>query len=257
MNLNDAKKLIKESGNTFQSKVINYFRENDWNVLVSPYYVDAVTDKSREIDLIVEKKFGVTNQWQGPPKSVTARLFVECKYIAQGSVFWFDDQDLSRALEWITTNTCFTDNNTYTREHHYLKSHAQVAKLFATAHQKGDENDPLFRTLNQCLNGYIHNRSRELLIPSMHNEIVTKLEYPVIICSDFYKYFRTSIGGAEDPSPITENFAVELNYAYVSNNAPIFRRYFLVDVLAFDLLDVFVAALEAEVAAAKVMVQDN
>jgi hypothetical protein len=65
-----AKELAEKSGNSFQCKVANYFRANNWAVLLSPYYVDASSDKSRESDLIVEKFFPVTNYFPGAPGSV-------------------------------------------------------------------------------------------------------------------------------------------------------------------------------------------
>jgi hypothetical protein len=47
-----AENIVKESGNTFQAKVATYFRSMQWNVMLSPYYLDNATDRARELDLV-------------------------------------------------------------------------------------------------------------------------------------------------------------------------------------------------------------
>jgi hypothetical protein len=143
-----ARSLATTSGNRFQCKVTNYFRGLGWAVL-SPYYVDASSDKTRELDLIVEHHFASPQLWAGgAPKVIAVRLFIECKYISNGAVFWFDEMDVGQARDWICTNTggCFEPNNIYTNEHHYLKRGSAVAKLFQSENkQKGGEDiDPFF-----------------------------------------------------------------------------------------------------------------
>jgi hypothetical protein len=155
LEIETAKRLVTESGNSFQCRVANVFRELGWVVLLSPYYVDASTDKTRELDMIVERNFPIQNIWNGPPKSIRVRLFIECKYITQGTVFWMDSIDEAQARNWIHTHTCFQQNNIYTNDHHYLTQGNIVGRLFVTDKQKGDENDPMFRTINQCLHGFV------------------------------------------------------------------------------------------------------
>jgi hypothetical protein len=255
----DAQKLATESGNSFQCRIANHFRAAGWTVLLSPYYLDLSTDKAREIDLIVEKSFPLRRLFRGPTQSLRLRLFIECKYIAQGVVFWFDSIDTARATEWIETNTVFTVTNTFIRQHHYLNLGSAVAKLFASQKQKGDENDPMFKALNQCLNGFIHNKPREMLIPPADDEETRQLSYPVIVCSDFGKFFRTHVEDDDAIAPVRlkDNFALEVNYAFVGPSGRPERRYFLIDVVEAAQLDTFLTALEDEVEAAKVLFGDN
>jgi hypothetical protein len=264
MDLEGAKKLISESGNSFQCKVVNYFRAAGWTVLLSPYYVDVSTDKTREIDLIVEKAYGVEDIWSGVGRKViVVRLFVECKYIVHGVVFWFDAMDRILAKEWIYGNTCFTRDNSITDSHHYLLGSRPVAKLFATVQQKGDENDAMFRTVNQCISGYVHSRSRGLLLPPRSARVdVTVLNYPVVVCSDFAKFFATNVADTSnsvEPTNLRDNFLLEVNYAYLNRlnaTAPTLE-YFLIDVVEFSGLDGLLTSLGSEAAAAKLMVGDN
>jgi hypothetical protein len=128
--------------------------------------------------------------------------------------------------------------------------------------EQGDENDPMFRTVNQCLNGYVHNRSRENLVPIRAGLQFTEFNYPVVVCSDFSKFARTNVADSDnslDPTELKENFLLEVNYAYLSrlNATSATREYFLIDVLEFAGLDGFVTSLTSEVDAAIEMVGDN
>jgi hypothetical protein len=176
--------------------------------------------------------------------------------VSQGAVFWFDAKDSAKAREWVETHTCFPRNNVNSERQHYFR-HAQVAKLFASPQQKGDEGDPIFRALNQCLNGYINSLRRDSLLDNRANEVITFLDYPVLVCSDFRKFYRTDIAAAGNPIPVASDFLLELNYAYIDPGRGNTRSYFLVDVLDFGRLDNFVREIEAEVNAAQLLVQDN
>ena len=251
-----ANKIVSKSGNTFHCRVANAFRNHGWATMLSPYYIDSSTDKAREIDLLAEKAFPVHSEYSQMPKSVRVRLHVECKYITQHAVFWFDSRDDRRAFEWIYSNTPFRRNNTYVNEHHHIRNVTSVAKLFATEGKRSEDNDPIFRAINQCLNGFIHNRGGEWLHPANDHEEIHLLEYPVMVCSSFSKFFRTDVESGQDPESIGENFLLELNYAFVDDAKARHRDYFLVDVVEFSQLDAFVKAIDNEVQSAVVLVSD-
>lgn len=255
-----AEKLANESGNNFQCRVAAYFRDRQWAVALSPYYVDPSTDKPREADLIVEHTFPVPQVWNtNAPQSIRLRLFIECKYVTQGTVFWFDHLDHARAREWIHTNTCIIPDHIYTNHHHYLSLGGRVAKLFATEKAKGDDNDPVFKAVNQCLSGFIGNRTRPPRISlRTDHEIIHQLNYPLVMCSSFDDFFyRVDVTPTATPEPLQSHFALEVDYAYPSTSRGLVREYFLVDVVAFDQIDKFIGLLEAEVNAAIFMVQDH
>lgn len=255
--MNDVvKKIVSESGNSFHCKVANAFREKGWATLMSSYYIDTATDKAREIDLIAEKAYAIPNNFGQSPKSIRVRLYIECKYINQHVVFWFDSRDDKKAREWIYSNTPFTKGNTFTKEHHHLKPDSLVAKLFASESKRNEDNDPIFRALNQCLNGLIHNRRSEPLIPAKGTEqIVHHLNYPVIICSDFKTFYRTDIPKNKNPEKIIGNFLLEVNYAFVDRDKAR-RDYFLVDLVEYASLDAFFSALDHEVENAMYLLGD-
>jgi hypothetical protein len=249
-----AKTLAEKSGNSFQCKVANYFRAKDWAVLLSPYYVDASTDKTRESDLIVERSFPVTNYFPGTPeRSVRLRLFIECKYVSEGAVFWMDPMDSAQAQNLVFTRTPFIRDHQRTREHHYFQTSEPVAKLFASEQRKGEEGDPIYRALNQCLNGCIHNETRASMVSTLPKEETTRIDYPVIVCSDVNRFYWTSVASPADPAPIRRNFLLEVDHAYLNAKKGISREYFLVDMVDFNNIDAFVKSIEIEMAAATYM----
>ena len=236
-----AKKIIESSGNSFHSRVAQWLQENEWHVLISPYYMDQSQNKAREIDLIAERTVpieGHFGRWQG---SVVIRLYIECKFITSNSVFWFTEKDKKSAEQLVCRSGNFRTDNSYTNEHHYISTCESVAKVFATE-AKSQEQEPFYKALNQVLNAYVSMLNRPPIIPALreHNHgSHVYLNFPIVVCSDFSKLFRTDFLKSTEPTVITDNFQLEVQYAYTdsSNNAK--DDYFLIDFVAYDQLDSF------------------
>jgi len=251
-----ATRIIEGSGNNFHCKVAKFFADADWRVQISPYYVDPSTDKTREIDLIAERLYPTTDTWGRIDGYIRLRLHVECKYIAQGTVFWFGDQDVAAARSWVARRTPFKEDNVYINEHHYLKGVKHVAKLFATERSGGNvENEPIFKALNQTLNALLN--SRGFISERKHVKCKATVEYPVIVCSAFDQFARTPINGDGSVSRIDDNFLLEVNYAYLTREtARPFSEYFLIDVVEYHRLPEFLSLLENEVSGFVEMLKD-
>ena len=94
--LDEIEKIVVESGNSFHCQVTNFLKEKGWQSLVSPYYMDGATNKPREIDLIAEKHWSRERDYgRGESGALIIKLFIECKYISQPTVFWFSDKDIA------------------------------------------------------------------------------------------------------------------------------------------------------------------
>jgi hypothetical protein len=249
--LEEVKDIIANSGNTFHCKVANYFINHGWNTLVSPYYMDGGTGKPREIDLIAEKYWPLDHSWRSKdqgPKAIMVRLFIECKYIPQSTVFWFSKKDIVTARKWLVRNTRFREDNSFTDEHHYLSSNRAVAKMFATSNAKTTENEAFYRALNQCLNGTINLRRH----PSIsHNfktlpTIAGSFEMPVILCDSFANFYQVDMASTDNAQSMKDNFQFEVNYAYSNNDGSQRTEYFLIDIVEFQKLDTFLNVIEAD-----------
>lgn len=244
-----VQKIIKLSGNSFHSRIVNLLRRSGWNVLVSPYYSDNFTDKPREIDIIAEKKFDVNSfgsNWLG---TVDIRLFIECKYVVGETVFWFDAKDKERAINRIMIDTGLENpykNNNITKLHYFLDE--PVAKLFASEKSRGEDHEVLNKAINQNLNALLYYRSKDNFMPLENDNQIKSLlsvPYPIIVFNSFDKFYRTNIADEKQTTqPIAEPFQLEINYAYTDEARNGFNEYFLIDVVSNDTLKAFLADLE-------------
>ena len=110
--------LVRNSGNSFHAKVARWLSDDGWHVVVSPYYMDQTQNKAREIDLVAEKLWPISDTWGKPLTNLCVRLYVECKYVPTPTVFWFTDKDLGAALDLTCKDGVFRRENFYTEKHH-------------------------------------------------------------------------------------------------------------------------------------------
>jgi hypothetical protein len=242
-----VQQLIDGSGNTFHARVARWFKEAGWHVRVSPYYLDRTQEKAREIDLVVEKAVEIldfANRFQG---DVVIRLFVECKFVAGHTVFWFAERDRPAAEGLVTSTPPFRMDNTYTRKHHYL-GEAPVAKVFASEQSRGAEFEWMYKALNQVLNAQTAMVSQPVTIPELQRYQARKvvLNFPVVVCSSFEKIFQTDFFEPSAAQPIKQNFQLEVSYAYADLQGMPRDGYFLVDLVDFAQLESFATAVLAD-----------
>ncbi len=252
MDIAGIKKIIEQSGNNLHYKVVDFLRENGWYVSVSPYYADNFSEKPREIDIIAEKNYPIGVGMRGFLGTISIQLFIECKYIKDDTVFWFDERNNNKALEFVLNNTPLEDPSRYsmTSKHHYL-SGLPVAKLFASAQNKGQSQDGevFFKAITQSLNGMISYSGSGSLLPSGFNQlrndmIKTTLRYPLIITDSFGKLYRHDVIKKGDPEEISENFEIETQYAYFDHSKKQRKEYFLIDVCNLDTLKRYLEMIE-------------
>ncbi|WP_420208719.1 hypothetical protein [Candidatus Electronema sp. JC] len=242
--------LINSSGNSFHAKVAQRFKELGWDITISPYYMDQSQDKAREIDLIAERRFPVHRHHDKDNYSgdIVIRLYIECKYIPAHAIFWFSDKD-KVAAERLVCSFGFNKLYSYMQQHHYLAQSERVAKLFASGNSKGQETEAIYKALNQVLNARV---SMQHQVSSRHPILL--MEYPVVVCSSFSHIFCLDFFGTGEPesaAPVTENFQLEVQYAYYNRQGNPKNDYFLIDFVDFHKLDSFDKAVEDDVKAAK------
>jgi hypothetical protein len=248
--LKDIEKIVDESGNNFHCKVTNFLKRNEWHTLVSPYYLDGAANKPREIDLIAEKQWTREGGFH-KSDAITIKLFIECKYIPQPIVFWFSDKDIAAATKWVTSNTPLkSEDNMYTRKHHYIASADKVAKLFASKSLGNPENEVIYRALNQSLNAMVYLRGKKSIIPDNRSgdvERAATVEMPVILCNSFANFYQVEMDDQKtSPQLIDENFQLEVNYAYRDLQGNHRSEYFLLDIVDFNKFDEYLKLLESD-----------
>ena len=246
---NEVSDLIKNSGNNFHAKVARWLSDNGWHVVVSPYYMDQTQNKAREIDLIAEKLWPIHDIFGGQTGNIAIRLYIECKFVPSYSAFWFADKNTKSALELVCSNGHYRENNINTQTHHYLAHSPKVAKLFATSTSKTNENEPFYKALNQALNAMVSMREQPISIPPIYNfqkPPALIIEFPIVVCSSFKQIYSADFYAESEPKPITENFQLEVCYAYIDRNSNQRDDYFLLDFVEFDQLENFAKAIDED-----------
>lgn len=245
----EVSKLVINSGNNFHAKVARWLFDNDWHVIVSPYYMDQTQNKAREIDLIAEKLWPVNNMFGRPMDNVAVRLFVECKYVPSHSVFWFAEKDLDSAQKLVCASSLFREDNIHTKKHHYLSQSTTVAKLFATSASKAPENEPFYKALNQTLNAMVSMIGRPVSIPALKESRRTPravIEFPVVVCSSFDQIYSVDFYTESQPELIKDNFQLEVRYAYIDRHNNQRDDFFLLDFVEFNQLNQFADAIDED-----------
>jgi len=230
------KNLIKNSGMITHHKVVEILRQEDWKVLVSPYYYDNITEKTKEIDIIAEKQIPIIDfPGDRTDNFLGVQLFIECKYIDQEIIFWFDEIDKEKAADKIEEDFNLKiagegrgGGDATFSDFHYLEAE-KVAKLFST---NANKDDVIYKALSQTLNSMIHYReysSRSIVGKDLYKII----RYPIIVCDNFNKLLEINFKNDkyDNPKSMTENFLLEVNYTTSKN---VRNDYFLIDVVKMD-----------------------
>lgn len=244
----DVIELAGSTANSFHSRVVAAFRAAGWHTLVSPYYFDAATSRAREIDLVAEKIWS-SRSFPRPTTDLHMKLFVECKYIPEYTVFWFDDRDQIATCEWIARNTPLPRlPNSYTEKHHYIAADHKAAKLFATRGTRDTDREAIYKALNQALHSMVYLRRKGTIVPanSRSGNPSRVVELPVIVVNSFDQVFRVDMSNLSNVTHVDTNFQLEVNYAYLDFSGKDQREYFLIDVVALDHLDEFFSMLAAD-----------
>jgi hypothetical protein len=249
----EIQELIDSSGNNFHAKVAQWFVADGWNIQVSPYYLDQTQQKAREIDLIAEKAWPFKTGFGEHEGYVVVRLYVECKFVPSYAVFWFAEKARHEAEKLVFSYPGFGPNNSFAAKHHYLTLSDRVAKLFTSSQSKQQETDLFYRALNQILSAYVALRGQPVKsadsVKKLYGKLVP-LNFPVVICSSFGKLFAADFLGQLPTAPQSENFQLEVRYAYGESASSQRNEYFLVDFVSFENLKPFTQAIENDVNAA-------
>lgn len=247
-----AQKLISNSGNNFHCKVNNFLRDYGWATQVSPYYLDASSNKAREIDLIAEQEFKY-NYNRGDRRNqgrVILRLFIECKYTENINVFWFDDQDSNSTKYLIEEKTGINKNTYHVHNHHYINTENKIAKLFSSSRSQNGENEPIYKALNQSLHAMVYLSDQPSIIKNSSRVETKTIDLPIIVFNTFDRFYKTDISDASNKKEkITDNFQLEVNYAYTDQRGCAYNKYFIIDLVSIEKLSTFLETIinEAEI----------
>ena len=255
----EAQGILERSGNAFHFRVANYLKQKGWENRISPYYLDNISNKPREIDLIVEKSWHNHDDFNiNVCGTINIKLFIECKYLAnKTTVFWFAPKDNQAAIKLALRTGHLRPQHEALCDYHYTSGHKSVAILFETTGggSNNQERDPFYKALNQSLHAMTALRYEGSIIrPKTRQEklarIVINPQQPVIICNSFKNLFKVELTSPSNLESITDSyFQLEVNYFHIKADGRRVSEYFLIDVVDFSKVDDYLAVLDKNIAA--------
>ena len=257
----EAQKILLGSGNSFHFRVADYLRRKGWENRISPYYLDNISNKPREIDLIAERAWPYVDMFEKHNSgTINVNLFIECKYLTnKATVFWFAPKDNQAAINLALKVGCLRPQHEALNDYHYISGHKAVAILFETTSggRNNQERDPFYKALNQSLHAMNALRNEGSIIsPKNHQEklarIVINPQHPVIICNNFKNLFKVNSASPTDLESITDSyFQLEVNYFHIQTDGRKVSEYFLIDIVDFSRVDDYLAILDQNILAIK------
>lgn len=256
MNNKNIDRLIEESGMITHHKVIEVLRKHGWDVQIAPYYYDNISNTVREIDIVAEKQFYSNSDFSSSSVQRNVQLFIECKYIKQEIIFWFDNINKDGAIKKLERDTGLEilharyGADILPDKFHYL-SNDKVAKLFSANTNK---EDVIYKAITQCLNSKIYydqwfNRPISRDFSKNPRVDCGIIKYPVIICENFSNFFKAEFKeNTYEYSKIDHDFQLEVNYTYLDKTKTAAQgELFLIDVVNYDNIDLYLDTVEKEI----------
>ncbi|MDD5639197.1 MAG: hypothetical protein PHR47_00080 [Candidatus Pacebacteria bacterium] len=236
---NDSKieSIIKNSGHNLHFEVVKILKACGWEITISQFYLDPVTGKQREIDIVAIKSFKVAKN-----NELKVRLVIECKQINSENVIWFDKKNISKTIKLAKDNIilqnkedmCLKNTSVIPNKiHHYIQD-LDVAKL--SAKNGKSETDPLFDLMNGCFNALVYFKEN---LPIGYYSI----DYPLAILQSFENLYKKD-NSEKGYSQINQPFELEVDYSYPIKSGNVVNKYFLLDIVSIYQLESFLDNLE-------------
>lgn len=229
------KNLILKSGNNLHTEVAQLLKDIDpkWNVEISTYYHDDITDKPREIDIIASKNIRIN--FSNKNFDFKIFLFIECKYLISNVAFRMRENSVISSREAIINQGFSVDileKTNLANSHHYV-SREKIGKLYDT-----EENKEIFNALT-CT-------AKSLMFFKEHrNE--TGIFYPLVIYDGIPGIYEIEDNELSELDSLTpkESSIFHINYSYRSTvNDRLENQSFCIDFIRKNKLKEFIEMIE-------------
>jgi hypothetical protein len=253
---------MAENANDFHYKVSDYLKAKGWDVEISPYYVDLIKQRSREIDIVACKEYPIITRFPRRRAKLQVRLFTECKWILPTvSVYLnFLPKDEKLAINLARDNDILRQkfyapleglSGEPLRVHHYIQPKEVVRTAICENKGKGSRNnDIFFDAWEQALHALLYYKhytpKRWIPVDKEFVDTIYIIDYSVVVVSSFDTFYKRD-WISKMSSQINDNFIWSVNYSYpvLSNNEQRhIRKDFFVDITSFPTFEGFLENLE-------------
>lgn len=199
-----VEKIIRASGHNLHTNVVEALKDAGYQVEISPYYVDAHTDKPREVDVVARKAVRVYRDSE--EHVVNLVLALDCKYMMNPAVFWtFPNENPLASLKVLGLNLQELIQKVGMNRFAYFTTN-KIARLFQSGSSSGEPvADPIYKACAQAISGTIFAREH-----SAEPAII----YPLVIADGPGKFFH-----ADTPEEERSSVIVHIDYSYYPDRA--------------------------------------
>jgi len=256
----ELKETIKNSGNNLHLEIVETLKDKGWDIDISAYYCDDITNKPREIDIVAKKRIPIFKDKN--PEIIKKYnfpifLFLECKNFQNQIAFRVVDSlfDISKsAINSQTKNFNIEQilNETELKNKHHYLVNKKVAKLYDVPYKslkkkKIDErlDGQIFESITQPI--------KSLIFFTREGDISKGVFYPVVIYRGIPGFYIIEKGKNTDRNldklkPV-KNLIFGLKYSYreiIGGVAGAFYRTsnFLIDFVHQNEFEKFLQSIE-------------
>jgi hypothetical protein len=240
--VNQHTHTLRPSGHDFEYRVADCIRQQDWHVETNSHYVDLITRKSRETDIIAKKGYAVFDAFRNTRADILVRLFIQCKFVQREVELYFAQKNVEAAKKLAKDNQILRSSEDYPlhdgsttppKIHHYIAGEEVVLSWNCNP-------DLVYEAVNQAVHSFIffgyHLREGPYAV-----------DYPLIIVNSFDTFFRKD-AKTQTRIPFAENFQIAYQYTHPQfpslDEKSFMNKYYMVDVLSFDHINGFLKTLE-------------
>jgi len=247
ISVSEIEENIKKHGHNFHCKVVSFLSDNGWDVTPNAYYVDNLTDKPREIDIIARKIINVLDPFFHGSKifgEIYFYLLVECKCVGEnnGTVFWFKENNKDEMMgvlnRYISPYIFKNSDNIELQKHHLFKP-CSAATMHAVLNN--NNNDFIQDAIGQVLHSLIYFRNkRNGGIPIMDDgerKNILEIYYPIIVLNNFDNFFKKKLFDYTKPAEeLNDRFIMGVNYSFKTDYNKCIKEYIPIDIVNFNQL---------------------
>lgn len=229
--------LIESSGHELQASLTPVFETAGWIGTPSKYYVDVLTGKAREIDVILEKTYQVSDTFGRQTTTFAIRLFAACKYFPETYLLRLEPKREAVTKAQIVNQGILREDDLIAypdRKHHYLlAANDKVVKSW----DKKSQRDLMFEATTSSVHALV-------ALDRMDSSAPHVINYPVVLVDSFKNLFIRDAKAEKGFTPVTENIQLEFDYTYRDSKGREQEQVFTVDVVAKDSIPAFLEAIE-------------
>ncbi len=222
-----AESIINNSGHKLHLRVASLLENEGWNVSISPYYIDDLTDKPREIDIIASKYFTYTSKSDNEQKRFYFLLGIDCKYLTENVVIWARDNKIKAEALFTNVDSYFKPMLATQQSWCAYSRFLHVGRLISEG-GKSSLQEGILQAVKAILDAYTRSNTLTIFFPS----VVYELGNGVNIYS-----IGDGIKHSKEHTPIKGNWIYHVDYAYRENNKPRQRQFYVDLVNEKTLLD--------------------